>query len=149
MLGELVDMDVVSVPTYDWAQSAGTALSMASRMTDGKVVLIPDNMSPDRASVIENYCSPGVEVRKVDYDPQTGKMDLGNLESLLSSSDVAAVYFENPSYPASSKTKEKRFHVSLTIKVLCPWLVSIPVRWESLLLLQITERISSVVNFNR
>lgn len=97
MLGELVDMDVVSVPTYDWSQSAGTALSMASRMTDRQVVLIPDNMSPDRASVIKNYCSPGVEVMKVDYDPQTGKMDLDNLESQLSS-DVAAVYFENPSY---------------------------------------------------
>ncbi|MEF8725631.1 MAG: aminomethyl-transferring glycine dehydrogenase subunit GcvPA [Candidatus Bipolaricaulota bacterium] len=97
MLGELVDMDVVSVPTYDWSQSAGTALSMASRMTDRGRVLIPDNMSPDRASVIENYCSPGIEVKRVGYEPATGRLNLEDLESQLSP-EVAAVYFENPSY---------------------------------------------------
>ncbi len=97
MLGELVDMDVVSVPTYDWSQSASTAVKMASRMTDRPVVLVPGNMSPDRASVLENYCSPDVEVRKVDSDPETGRMDISDLKSKLSS-EVAAVYFENPAY---------------------------------------------------
>jgi glycine dehydrogenase subunit 1 len=33
MMGELLDMDVVNVPTYDGLQAAGTAVRMAVRMT--------------------------------------------------------------------------------------------------------------------
>ena len=97
MLGELVDMDVVSVPTYDWSQSAATSVKMASRMTERSKVLVPDNISPDRMSVTENYCDPAVKVEKIAYEPETGKIDIEGLKSKMDR-DVAAIYFENPAY---------------------------------------------------
>jgi len=97
MMGELVDMDVVNVPTYDWAQAASTSLRMAARITGRKQLLLPRIMSPDRLSVIRNYCQPDLEVTLVDYHRDTGQLNLDDLREKLSS-QTAAVYFENPSY---------------------------------------------------
>ena len=41
MMAELLNMDVVNVPTYDGFQASATALRMASRITGRKRVLIP------------------------------------------------------------------------------------------------------------
>lgn len=97
MIAELVEMDVVSVPTYDGSQAAATALRMASRITSRDVVLVPRNLNPDRRSIIRNYCHPDISVVEVGFDPATGLLDLWDLKEKLSP-EVAAVYFENPSY---------------------------------------------------
>ena len=97
MIAELVELDVVSVPTYDGSQAAATALRMASRITERDVVVIPRMINPDRRSIIMNYCHPDLEVMEVDFDPETGLMDLSDLEEKLSQR-VAAVYFENPNF---------------------------------------------------
>jgi len=97
MLGELVDMDVVSVPTYDGSQAAASALRMACRITKRNTVIIPRSLNPDRASIITNYCHPQIDVLTVDYDKKTGLIDTFDLEEKLSER-VAAVYFENPSF---------------------------------------------------
>ena len=41
MMGELLDMDVVSFPTYDGGQAASTAVMMSCRITGRKSALIP------------------------------------------------------------------------------------------------------------
>jgi len=97
MLGELVDMDVVSVPTYDGSQAAASALRMACRITGRKTVIIPRSLNPDRASIIANYCYPRIDVITVDYDARSGLIDLSDLQEKLSER-VAAVYIENPSF---------------------------------------------------
>ncbi|MFD0588972.1 aminomethyl-transferring glycine dehydrogenase subunit GcvPA [Paenibacillus sp. GCM10027627] len=97
LMAELVDMDVVNVPTFDWAQAASTALRMASRMTGRNKVLVAESISPDKLLIIKNYCSPEVEVATVGFDPESGAMDLVDLQGKLSD-DIAAVYFENPGY---------------------------------------------------
>lgn len=97
LMAELVDMDVVNVPTFDWAQAASTALRMASRMTGRGKVLVARSVSPDKYRIIANYCSPEIAVELVAFDPKTGAMDLADLQSKLSD-EVAAVYFENPGY---------------------------------------------------
>ncbi len=97
MMGELVDMDVVNVPTYDWAQAASTSLRMATRITGRKQVLLARTVGPDRLSVIRNYCRPDIEVVLIDYHLETGQMNLDDLKDKLSA-QTAAVYFENPSY---------------------------------------------------
>jgi glycine dehydrogenase subunit 1 len=97
MLGELVDMDVVSVPTYDGSQAAASALRMACRITDRRVVIIPRSLNPERASIIRNYCYPQIEVITVDYDKNAGLIDISKLKDKISRL-VAAVYLENPSY---------------------------------------------------
>ncbi len=97
MLGDLLEMDVVSLPTYDWAAAAGNSIRMASRITGRNKVLIPKTISPDRLSCIKNYCEPGIEIELVSYDEKTGYLDLGDLKNRISAG-TAAVYFENPSY---------------------------------------------------
>jgi glycine dehydrogenase subunit 1 len=97
MLGELVDMDVVSVPTYDGSQAAASALRMACRITKRNRVIIPRSLSPERASIIKNYCYPQIEVVEVGYDKNSGLVDITDLKHKVSDS-VAAVYLENPSF---------------------------------------------------
>ncbi len=112
MLGELVDMDVVSVPTYDGSQAAASSLRMACRITDRKVIIIPRSLNPERASIIRNYCYPQIEVLTVNYDKDSGLTDVPELEDKLSNR-VAAVYVENPSFLGSIETDSEKI-ASLT-----------------------------------
>lgn len=97
LVAELVDMDVVNVPTMDWAQAAATAIRMASRISGRKQILVPELMDKDKFLVMKNYCSPDITLVRVGYDSLTGQLDLTDLASKLSD-DTAAVYFENPSF---------------------------------------------------
>ena len=97
LMGELLDMDVVNVPTYDWCQAASTSLRMAGRITRRHEVLVADTVSPERFMAIKNYCHPVVEVQTVKHNPETGYVDIDDLKSKISSK-TAAFYFENPSY---------------------------------------------------
>jgi glycine dehydrogenase subunit 1 len=97
MVGELVDMEVVNVPTMDWCQAAATSIRMASRMTGRKEALVPDLMDPEKFLVLKNYCGPDINLIRVGHDPVSGQLDLEDLASKLSQKS-AAVYFENPSF---------------------------------------------------
>lgn len=97
LMAELLDLDVVNVPTYDWGQAASTSVRMAGRITQRKEVLVSDTVSPERLSIIKNYCHTVMSVKLVGHDPNTGLMNLDDLKSKLSS-NTAGVYFENPSY---------------------------------------------------
>ena len=102
MIGELVGMEVSGLPTYDWGSSAGNAVRMASRMTGRNEILVPRIISPERLSIIENYCQPAsmpghIDVRFVGHDAETGMLDVEDLKEKVSSK-TAGVYFENPSY---------------------------------------------------
>jgi glycine dehydrogenase subunit 1 len=97
MMAELLNMDVVNVPTYDGFQATATALRMAARITGRGQVLVCGNVSPAKLSKIRDYCQPGPEIHLIGYDAHTGMMDLDQLQSALSD-QTAAVYFENPAY---------------------------------------------------
>jgi glycine dehydrogenase subunit 1 len=97
LMAEILDFDVVNVPTYDWGQAASTSIRMAGRITKRPKVLVADTLSPDRLAVIRNYCQPVLEIELVGHEPETGLLRLDDLRSRLMP-DVAAVYFENPSY---------------------------------------------------
>jgi len=97
MMGELLNMDVVSSPTYDWSQAAATSVRMASRITGRQEAIVAGPLQPERRRIIENYCRPDIKVSWIGYEHQTGQVDLDALRSAMSTS-IAAVYFENPSY---------------------------------------------------
>jgi glycine dehydrogenase subunit 1 len=97
MMGELLNMDVVNVPTYDGFQAAATALRMAARITGRNEVLVAHTLSRAKLSKIQDYLKPDLQVRLIDYDRLTGHMSLEALRDRLSSRS-AAVFFENPSY---------------------------------------------------
>ncbi len=101
-LGELLDLDGVANPIYDWGDVAGRSFRMASRITGRRKVLYPATMSPMRLAEARTLCQPAVmpshiELVAVNYDRATGRMDLADLQAKLGG-DVAAVYFENPGY---------------------------------------------------
>ena len=102
MLGELLNMGMVSIPTYDWGNAAGYALRMASRINGRKEVLIPKTCSPERLAILKTYCESAgskshIDIKLVEYDRETGTLDLEDLKR-KTSKRTAAVYFENPSY---------------------------------------------------
>jgi len=97
LVAELVDMEVVNVPTIDGGQASATALRMAARMTGRTELILPRTINPEKLSLIKNYCIPDLTVQLVDYDKKSGLLDLAALEKKLSEK-TAAVYFENPSF---------------------------------------------------
>jgi glycine dehydrogenase subunit 1 len=97
LMAELLDMDVVNVPTYDWGQAVSTSIRMAGRIAKRDEMLVDDTISPDRMKILKNYCEPVMKITLVKHDSQTGKLNLEDLKSKLSD-NVAGIYFENPTY---------------------------------------------------
>jgi len=97
MMGELLEMDVVNVPTYDGFQATATSIRMACRLTGRNEALICGAISPDKLSMITNYCLPDISIKQIDIDRETGNVDFNALEKAISK-NTAAIYFENPSY---------------------------------------------------
>ena len=95
MMGELLNMDVVSFPTYDGGQAASTADKMSHRINHRKKVLIPETMNPNLLSQLECYCE-GVDLIKV-RPLENGQIDLEDLKGKLSD-DVSCVFIQNPSF---------------------------------------------------
>ncbi len=101
LLGELVDMDVGCLPTYDWGSAAGNALRMTTRATNRNEVLVSRSTSPSRLSIMSNYCDSvdekrRIQIRLIDFG-EDGTLDLEDLKNKISS-NTAGVYFENPSF---------------------------------------------------
>jgi glycine dehydrogenase subunit 1 len=101
-LGELLDMDLVGLPVRSWGVAAGHAIRMAARLTGRNEVIVVRAIDPERLSVIRNYCEPPamaghIATRLVDFDANTGLMNLDHLRALVGP-QTAAVYFETPSY---------------------------------------------------
>jgi glycine dehydrogenase subunit 1 len=97
MIGELVALDVVSYPWYDWGTVASDALRMASTVTGRHEILVPRIISPDTLSVMRNYCDGQIEITLIKENSETGQLDLEDLKDKVSTK-TAAVYAENPSY---------------------------------------------------
>lgn len=97
MMGELLNMDVVNVPTYDGCQAAATALRMAARITGRSTVLVSRTVHPDKLSHLRSYCRSDLRIGVVPCRPETGLLDREQL-ALMLSDDAAAVYFDNPTY---------------------------------------------------
>ena len=102
MLCALLGAEAISVPQYDGGQAAASALRMANRINDRKKVLLPYTMNPQNKRIIENYLASvqkdlAIRVEYIDYDRNTGRIDLDDLERKLDDS-VAAVLVENPGF---------------------------------------------------
>lgn len=104
MMGELLNMDVVNVPTYDGLQAAATSIRMAARITGRRQALVSRAISGEKLSKILDYCKPDIAIRTIEYDPGTGGIDLEKLKAEISS-ETAAVYFDNPTYLGSIEVK--------------------------------------------
>ena len=97
MMAELLDMEVVNVPTMDYSQAAATAIRMGSRVAGRTGVLVPASMDREKLAVVKNYCMPDLQIEEVKCDDKTGCIDVADLKAKLNDS-IGVVYFENPNY---------------------------------------------------
>ncbi|MBI81853.1 MAG: aminomethyl-transferring glycine dehydrogenase [Planctomycetaceae bacterium] len=97
LMGELLDMDVLSCPLYDGAQAAATSVRMAARITGRHEVLIPATLNPELLLVLQNYCQPDLSLVTVGFDRQSGQLNVEELRD-KTSLQTAAILVENPSY---------------------------------------------------
>src|SRR5688572_16905380 len=89
LIGELVGMEMVSAPVYDWAAAMTSALMMAGRITGRRKVLVTGTLPAERRAHLGTVAKAWLEPDSVRYDPATGSMDLDDLRAKLSA-DVAA-----------------------------------------------------------
>jgi len=98
MICEITAMDAANSSMYDWASALGEAVRMASRLTHRNVALVPKILHPERLETLRTYSEPaGIRIEPIDYDSETGQLDIENLKEKLSGK-TAAVYVENPTY---------------------------------------------------
>jgi len=97
MIGDLVAMDAVTFPLYDWATACGDAARMAVTITGRHEILVPKSISHDRLSVMRACCGRLADIKLVDYNLESGQLNLDDLKSKISSK-TAGVYIENPTY---------------------------------------------------
>lgn len=99
LIGELLDMDVVGLATYDGGQASNTAIRMTNRITGRKEILVSENISKSLIMQIKEFCD-FMTVKYVKYDSNTGNMDLNDLEDKISN-ETSCVFIENPTYLGS------------------------------------------------
>jgi len=104
LMGELVDMEVVSTPTYDAGAAAGSAALMACRITGRRGVLVPETMSADRRAQLRGFAKPFATVETVAREPESGCLDLADLRAKVSGG-TAAVVIESPGYLGPIETR--------------------------------------------
>jgi len=97
MMGDLLAMDVVGAPVYDGPSASADAVQMTSRVLSRSELLIPKTTSPDRLATMRLYCNPWLDIKEIDFHPETGQLDLDDLRGKISA-QTAAIYIENPTY---------------------------------------------------
>src|SRR5881397_2962159 len=95
---ELTGMDAANTSMYDGSTALGEAALMAHRITGKREVVVPRALHWDKKAVLASHVvGAGLEVREVDYDRDSGMLDLAKLKASLSP-DVCGVYVENPNF---------------------------------------------------
>jgi glycine dehydrogenase subunit 1 len=97
LLGELLDQDAVSLPSYDWGSAAAVALRMSTRMTGRSQVVLAGELGVERRQIIRNSIGPEMQLVESPIDRSSGQLDLDALEAAIGR-QTAAVYFECPSF---------------------------------------------------
>lgn len=103
LLGEMLDLDAVSQPTYDWGMAAAISLRMACRATGRSRVLVSDGIGPERDEIVRTYLAPDIEIVRLPALTGAGTLDLTALAA-AAREDVAAAYFETPTYLGAIET---------------------------------------------
>ncbi len=105
LMAELLEMDVVNVPTYDGFQATATALSMAGRMTGRRGVIVASDVLPDKLSRVHDFIRPNLDLVFVPTANGTANVDA---IAALVTEDTAAIWIETPSYSGAVETAVQR-----------------------------------------
>lgn len=94
LMAELLDMDVVNIPTYDGYQAAATALRMSGRITGRSTVLVGSAVLAAKLAKIADYLDGALDIELLPCDSH-GALDCERFVERLGD-HVAAVYIETP-----------------------------------------------------
>jgi len=102
LMGELLNLDVVNVPTYDGYQAAATSLAMATRITGRRGIVLVSDAHPDKLSKVRDYLRPIADL--VLLPTVGGEADV---EAALAhiGQQTAAVWVESPSFHGALETR--------------------------------------------
>jgi len=94
---ELTGMDAANSSMYDCSTALGEAARMSSRISKGKIFLIPEALSKDRLSVLKNYLvGTGISIERYGFDKKTGALSLDDISSAIKKGGICGVYAEMP-----------------------------------------------------
>ncbi|MDN4596777.1 aminomethyl-transferring glycine dehydrogenase subunit GcvPA [Leifsonia virtsii] len=102
LMGELLNLDVVNVPTYDGYQAAATSLAMATRITGRRGIVLVSDVHPDKLSKVRDYLRPIADLTVV---PGAGAE--ADVDAALAhiGERTAAVWVESPSFHGALETR--------------------------------------------
>ena len=105
LMAELLEMDVVNVPTYDGFQATATGLAMAGRMTGRTRVVLVSDVLPAKLSKVVDYVRAQLAIELVPT-----RDAVADVESVVGhlGDDVAAVWIETPSATGAVETRIAR-----------------------------------------
>ena len=98
MICQLTGMDVANASMYDGSTATPEAAMMAVRVTGRDRVLVARTLHPEYRAVMSTYAKyQGLKVDEFEYDRDSGKIDLADLESKLNDK-TAAVIIQSPNF---------------------------------------------------
>jgi glycine dehydrogenase subunit 1 len=98
MICQLTGMDVANASMYDGSTAVPEAAMMAARATGKGRVLVARSVHPEYREVLLTYAkNQGMPVKEFGYDPETGTLDLEDLERMVDDF-TAAVIVQTPNF---------------------------------------------------
>ena len=91
LIGELVGLDGIGFPLYDWSTACGDAARMAISITGRREILVPASISPERLSVMKAHCDIVGDFQKLPIDLESGQIDLALRRQLQSISKTRLI----------------------------------------------------------
>jgi glycine dehydrogenase subunit 1 len=97
-MAELTGIDVINSSMYDASTALGEAALMSHRISGGSRFLVSRAINPERVAVARLYAKGAdLEIAVVDYDKESGLVDLTDLDAKMSE-DVCGFCFETPNF---------------------------------------------------
>jgi glycine dehydrogenase subunit 1 len=98
MIAELTGMDVANASMYDGSTGAAEAVMMAVRVTGRHKAVVARTVHPEYREVMATYAKhQGLPSTLVDYNAETGRVDLAALDAAVSA-ETAAVLVQSPNF---------------------------------------------------
>ncbi len=98
MICQLTGMDVANASMYDGSSAVPEAAMMAMRLTNRDGIVVSRAVHPEYRQVLTTYAQhQGMPITEFEYDRETGRMDLADLDQKLNPK-VAAVIVQSPNF---------------------------------------------------
>jgi glycine dehydrogenase subunit 1 len=98
MVSQLTGMEVANASMYDGSTAVPEAALMAMRITGRERCLVASTVHPEYRQVLDTQArNARVHVEAFGYDPETGQIDLAQLESLIDDK-TACVIVQSPNF---------------------------------------------------